>query len=384
MATCLLVSGDFVRTGGMDMANYALASYLARAGVSVHLVAHRVAPELASMNGVTVHRVVKPAGSYLLGSPLIDRVGRQWARRLAARGARVVVNGGNCGWGDINWVHYVHDAYVPVVATGGLRRLKERLARTYFTSTERRSITSARAIVVNSDRTRDDVLRAFNVDRGIVHTVYYGVDAARFGPISPDERESARAQLGIASDRPTMAFVGALGDRRKGFDVLFDAWRTLCQDARWDVDLVVVGAGAEVPRWTERAREAGLTGRVRFLGFTREVERVLAASDALVHPARYEAYGLGVHEALCRGLPALVSASAGVAERYPAPLRPLLIADPNDVAEVRRSLLWWYGNREVIRSEAGAFADALRADGWDAMAARIWTIVSGQRASLND
>ena len=38
----------------------------------------------------------------------------------------------------------------------------------------------------------------------------------------------------------------------------------------------------------------------------------------MVHPARYEAYGLGVHEAICRGLPAIVSAGAGIAELYPA------------------------------------------------------------------
>ena len=53
---------------------------------------------------------------------------------------------------------------------------------------------------------------------------------------------------------------------------------------------------------------------------------VFAACDLLIHPARYEAYGLAVHEALCRGLPALVSATAGVAERYPEDLGQLLAA----------------------------------------------------------
>jgi len=38
----------------------------------------------------------------------------------------------------------------------------------------------------------------------------------------------------------------------------------------------------------------------------------------LVSPVRYEAYGLNVQEALCCGVPAIVSACAGVAERYPA------------------------------------------------------------------
>jgi len=38
----------------------------------------------------------------------------------------------------------------------------------------------------------------------------------------------------------------------------------------------------------------------------------------------------GVHEALCCGLPAIVSASAGVAERYPADRLGLLLANSDD------------------------------------------------------
>lgn len=366
----------------MDMANYALASYLARNGVSVHLVAHRVAPELVALPGLVFHRVMKPAGSYLLGSPLIDRVGRAWARRLAAQGARVVVNGGNCLWADVNWVHYVHAAYDPVVETGRLRKLKERLARAYFVATERQALAAARLVVVNSIRTRKDVVDAFGIDSDSVHTVYYGTDPHRFGPIAVDERIAARVQLGWPIDRPTVAFVGALGDRRKGFDMLFEAWRRLCADPGWDADLIVVGSGAEVPLWQARAGDAGLGQRIRFLGFSREVERILAACDALVHPARYEAYGLGVHEALCRGLPALVSASAGVAERYPSSLRPLLIADPEDEGEIRRSLLWWRAHNASVMDDVRAFAERLRADSWDTMAERIWALMQGTRQAL--
>ena len=117
-----------------------------------------------------------------------------------------------------------------------------------------------------------------------------------------------------------VAFVGALGDRRKGFDRLFDAWQQLCRDPAWDADLVVAGHGGELTQWRRLAASSGLDGRIRFLGFRDDVSTVLAAADVLVHPARYEAYGLGVHEAICRGLPAIVSAAAGVAELYPAGL----------------------------------------------------------------
>ena len=49
-----IASGDFTPLGGMDRANYALARHLAGDGADVHLVAHRVWPDLASLAGVTV------------------------------------------------------------------------------------------------------------------------------------------------------------------------------------------------------------------------------------------------------------------------------------------------------------------------------------------
>ena len=91
----LLVSGDFVTTGGMDRANYALASYLARHGAEVHLVAHRVAEDLLALGKVIFHRVPKPAGSYLLGGPLLARAGREIAKQVRSAGGRAIVNGGN-------------------------------------------------------------------------------------------------------------------------------------------------------------------------------------------------------------------------------------------------------------------------------------------------
>ena len=111
----------------MDRANYALASYLARHGFETHLVAHRVSPSLAEQPQLVVHRVPKPANSYTLAQPLLDWYGRFWARRIAARGGRVVVNGGNCRWYDVNWTQHVNSAWQPKTQAGLLRRLKLRL-----------------------------------------------------------------------------------------------------------------------------------------------------------------------------------------------------------------------------------------------------------------
>ena len=97
---------------------------------------------------------------------------------------------------------------------------------------------------------------------------------------------------------------------------------------------------------------------------------VFAACDLLIHPARYEAYGLGVHEGICRGLPALVTATAGIAERYPADLSPLLLQDPESASELTTRLLAWRDDASV-KERVAEFASKLRSRTWDQMAREI-------------
>ena len=164
-----------------------------------------------------------------------------------------------------------------------------------------------------------------------------------------------------------IVFVGALGDARKGFDTLFEAWKQLARGPGWDARLLVVGSGASLPLHQRIAREAGLEDSLRFLGFRRDVPHVLAAADLLVSPVRYEAYGLNVHEALCRGIPALVSAESGVAERLPDDTGPVPMklqpgAGPADLADALRS---WRDRPEAYREKARDAGARLRAATWE-------------------
>jgi Glycosyltransferase Family 4 len=149
MTPYLIVTGDFVQTGGMDNANYELAKHLAERGAELHLVAHRVSNQITQFANVSPHPVQKPLDSYLLGSPLLNRQGRYWAKRIAARRGRVIVNGGNCQWGDINWVHYVHAAHRPEVRSNWLYSRQVRLTHELALRSERKSLRQARLIICN-------------------------------------------------------------------------------------------------------------------------------------------------------------------------------------------------------------------------------------------
>jgi glycosyltransferase involved in cell wall biosynthesis len=375
MNPCLLVNGNFVPTNGMDMPNLALARFLAERGTEVHLVTHRAEEALTSKPNVIVHHVPKPANSYLLAAPFLDRMGRKWAAHITARRGDVVANGGNCLWGDdINWVHYVHAAYRAPRAGNALRIAKNECAHRTFRAMERKAVKRARIVIANSERTKRDIVEHLGVSEERVQTVYYGIDRERFRPPTSEERERAQLKLGWSNERPVVAFIGALGDRRKGLDKVLAAWESLCADVRWDADLAVVGAGGELPAYQARVRAANLESRVHFLGFRDDVPTILAASDALIAPTRYEAYGQGVHEALCCGVPALVTAKAGVAERYPAELQDLLIPDPEDVDDLRERLRAWRNRADEYRAMVLPLSEQLRAHTWEQMAAQIVSV----------
>ncbi|HEX6367300.1 MAG TPA: glycosyltransferase family 4 protein [Longimicrobium sp.] len=372
----MIVAGDLVRTGGMDAANHALASYLARSGTETHLVAHRIADDLAALPNIRFHPVPRPLGSHTLGFPLLDRAGRRVAKSLKDRAPVVLANGGNCGAGNAVWLHYVHAAYAPSVAGQPLRRMMASASRARALRDERRVVRGARVTVSNSALTQRHAVDLLGADPDSAYFVHYGADPVRFRPPSARERAEARRALGwMDGEEPVVCFVGALGDRRKGFDTLFDAWARLCADEAWDARLAVVGAGGELEAWRRRAADAGLADRIHFLGFQPDVRRVLWAADALAAPTRYEAFGLAVQEALCCALPSLVSAGAGVAERIPDAMHDLLIRDPDDAAELAARLRAWRGSIHIHRDAALALSAELRSRTWDDMARLMTTII---------
>jgi glycosyltransferase involved in cell wall biosynthesis len=371
MKPYLIVTGDFVKTGGMDCANHALAKYLAERGGETHLVAYRIADDLACYPNVFFHRVPKPLESYFLAGPLLARAGRKWALRIAAQGGRVVVNGGNCVWPDINWAHHLHVSYKPQSSANHLWKLKAELSFRQAAVLDRKAFAVARVVITNSNRTRFELIRDLRVPENRIHTVYLGIDREVFRPRPPAERDAIRSSLGWKPGIPILVFVGALGDRRKGFDTLFSAWQELCASDDWSAKLIVIGTGAELPVWKARATAEGLTSRIEFVGFCENLPEVIAASDALVSPTRYEGYGLAVQEAVCCGLPAIVSRAAPVTERFGDGLEALTLPDPENVDDLVDRIRLWRSRREDFAAAAAIVSGKLRQHSWADMASEF-------------
>jgi glycosyltransferase involved in cell wall biosynthesis len=371
MQPYLIVAGDFVKTGGMDRANFALADYLARQNKELHLVAYRVDRVLLNHPNIVFHKVPKLLNSYFISGFLLRSIANYWAKKITNRGGRVIANGGNCISLDVNWIHYLHIAYDPLRKDNLLGRFKTKLAHKSYIKDESFALRSAKIIIANSARTANDIINKTGLEKDTIRVIYYGIDPSLFRPADLEEKIALKNKSGLALDKPLGIFIGALSDRRKGFDVLFKAWYNLCQDKSWDVNLLVVGSGAELDFWKNKSSAAGLSNRISFLGFRRDIPDLLRLADCLIAPSRYEAYGLGVQEAICCGIPAIIGQNAGIAERYPDNLKELLLDDPQDALSLEKHLLEWRKDMDGYCKRALGFSTVLREYSWDRMAGDI-------------
>jgi UDP-glucose:(heptosyl)LPS alpha-1,3-glucosyltransferase len=168
-----------------------------------------------------------------------------------------------------------------------------------------------RAVICISQMVKADVQRHFRVQPEKLHIIYNGVDLLHF---SPDQsralRGEARAKLGCSSRDTVFLFVGA-GFARKGVGAAIAALAKTRNDALW---LAIVGGDRHEQRFVQMARDAGVSGRVRFLGGQRDVRPFYAAADCVLLPSLYDPFGSTVLEGFAMGRPAIVSTGCGAAE----------------------------------------------------------------------
>ena len=147
-------------------------------------------------------------------------------------------------------------------------------------------------------------------------TIPQGVDTRRFRPPVDGERELARRRLGIPDRARVVLFCGSIM-RRKGVDILAEAWRRV-NAQRPDAVLLLLGAnhrdglvgGLHEPfsrGIEERLSDLLAVGSVRLLGYQKDVAPFYAAADVFVLPSRAEGWASVVNEAMACGLPCVVS-----------------------------------------------------------------------------
>ncbi len=149
-----------------------------------------------------------------------------------------------------------------------------------------------------------------------------GVDTNRFSPETDSYKKLFfREALGLTRFKKIAIFVG-IKTRRKGLDLLIDAWKSVLE-CYPDAALLLVGPSeGESEEFSikfinflkEKIDRYMIRNNVFLLGEVAEVENYLKASDIFIFPSRAEGFPSALIEAMACGLPCIVSRIKGVTD----------------------------------------------------------------------
>ena len=177
--------------------------------------------------------------------------------------------------------------------------------------------------------------RAYGAPQEKIYTVPYAVDneffLAKAKELLPKKLELKEA-LGIPADLPVVLFTGKLIAVKRPLDLLM-AFSKVSRKVK--SALVFVGAGPLRDELEEYVRAHNLQ-HVYFMGFQNQTDipKFYSLADVFVLPSNSETWGLVVNEAMCFGLPIVLSDCVG--------------AGGNLVEEEANGLIYPVGDTDIL------------------------------------
>ena len=192
-----------------------------------------------------------------------------------------------------------------------------------------------------------------------------GIDSAVFHPAR--RVETLREHLHLPQNARLLVYAGRFTLEKK-LPLLIDAVRKLGRPYH----LVLIGGGADLPRYPQITY-------IPFKRNQRQLARLLASCDVLVHPGDCETFGLIVLEAMACGLPVVATTGGGVAELVDE--RTGVLAAPNSVDSLAAAIEAIYA-RDLAQLGANARRKAAEYYDWDQILPQVmrrYQAVLGQR-----
>ncbi|HEU5402507.1 MAG TPA: glycosyltransferase family 4 protein [Terriglobales bacterium] len=185
-----------------------------------------------------------------------------------------------------------------------------------------------------------------------VRVLLNGVNVSRFGAATWETRSAFFKEFDIPQDSKLIVAAGYFIPE-KGFGDLLQAAVTV-RKARNDVVFMIVGDGPLDGWLKEESRKLGLADVVRFPGLRTDVDRFMAASDAVVVPSTWqEPAGLVVLEAMASARPVVATRVGGIPE-YLGDTKCGVLVQPGSPAEIADAILMILRDSSIARAMGAA------------------------------
>ena len=126
-----------------------------------------------------------------------------------------------------------------------------------------------------------------------------GVDLSKFSVASPEEREQARAAFGLKPEQFVLLYAADLSVR-KNQPMIFRALARL-KDECPNIVAWMPGQPILKDEYERQCRELGISSMVHFMGYRRDIDKLLTACDCVVSSSRQEGLPINLIEAAASG-----------------------------------------------------------------------------------
>lgn len=162
-----------------------------------------------------------------------------------------------------------------------------------------------------------EAIRTKGIERRImspnrIRCIYYALDLVRFDAYASTDERKLREELGILGDDAIIGVIGRL-EQQKGIECFLDAAARITHK-RAAVRFLIVGDGPLRAFLEHKTRSLGLGKKVHFLGWRKDIPRVMKALDVLVVPSLWEAFGIVNLEAMAARKPVVATSVEGIPE----------------------------------------------------------------------
>jgi len=177
----------------------------------------------------------------------------------------------------------------------------------------RRAVERSDHLIAVSENTKADIVKHFNADPGKISVIYESVSKA-FVRIQPERIQKALEGLNVKDDY--FLYVGLIKPH-KGIDWLLKVFMKLKNEGKIKSDLVLVGKkDKRYRKGFEMLRDLSTDAGVHYFESVsgEELLALYNGAKALVHPSRYEGFGLTPLEAMACETPVVACHTASIPE----------------------------------------------------------------------
>lgn len=228
------------------------------------------------------------------------------------------------------------------------------------------SLKRADAVVTDSEFTRKEILRYYNVPAEKLYVVPCGVDTNIYcRETDAGKLVCVKRKYGISG--AYFLYLGTLEPRKNlsGLIRAYKIFRERVKDQKTEIPQMVIagGKGWMYEQIFQTVKELSLEDKVIFTGYVDEEEKPILMGGALAFcfPSFYEGFGMPPIEAMACGTPVLTSNTSSLAEVTD---EAALQVDPYDLEEMAESLERLYND--------GGLRNELREKGWERAGKYSW------------